>query len=163
MTPRNTAICTLILASFRRLLRQEGAFLHQNKADAKPCSWWIQQLHLEVAKDAHFELNVSFPIMQNSNPVYTIDTSKLDLQRVLPLTYDTLHTPPMVTVATTDIQAGEQVAILPLDSLYTASLNVLIDVPIGRKKTSISNYITANAASIMLRSSLSLPLLGQIC
>ena len=40
----------------------------------------------------------------------------------------------MVTVATTDIQAGEQVAILPLDSLYTASLNVLINVPIGRKK-----------------------------
>ena len=29
---------------------------------------------------------------------------------------------------------GEQVAILPLDSLYTASLNALIDVPIGREK-----------------------------
>ena len=134
MTPRNTAICTLILASFRRLLRQEGAFLHQNKADAKSSSWWIQQLHLEVAKDAHFELNVSFPIMQSSNPVCTVDTSKLDLQRVLPLTHDTLHTPPLVTLATTDIQAGEQVAILPLDSLYTASLNALIDVPIGREK-----------------------------
>ena len=40
----------------------------------------------------------------------------------------------MVAVATTDIQAGEQVAILPLDSLYTAALNVLINVPIGKPK-----------------------------
>ena len=134
ISPRNTAICTLILASFRRLLRQEGAFLHQNKADAKPCGWWIQQLHFEVAKDAHLELNVPFPKVQQSNPVCTVDMSKLDLQRVLPFTYDTLHAPPMVTVATTDIQAGEQVAILPLDSLYTASLNVLINAPIGRQK-----------------------------
>ena len=100
LSPRNTAICTLILASFRRLLRQEGAFLHQNKADAKPCNWWIQQLHLEVAKDAHLELNVPFPKVQQSNPVCAVDISKLDLQRVLPFTYDTLHTPPMVTVAT---------------------------------------------------------------
>ena len=134
MTPRNTAICTLTLASFRRLLRQEGAFLHQDKADAKPCGWWIQQLHFEVAKDAHLELNVPFPKVQQSNPVCTVDTSKLDLQRVLPFTYDTLHAPPLVTVATTDIQAGEQVATLPLDSLYTASLNVLINAPIGRQK-----------------------------
>ena len=124
ITPRNTAICTLILASFRRLLRQEGAFLHRNKADAKNSSWWVQQLHLEVAKDAHFESNVPFPIQPSSHPVCTVDTSKLDLQRVLPLTYNTLHTPPLVTVVTTNIQAGEQVAMLPLDSLFTASLNI---------------------------------------
>ena len=134
LSPRNTAICTLILASFRRLLRQEGAFLHQNKADAKSCGWWIQQLHLEVAKDAHLELNVPFPKALQSNPACTLDISKIDLQRVLPFTYDTLHAPPMVAVATTDIQVGEQVASLPLDSLYTAALNVLINAPIGRPK-----------------------------
>ena len=83
MTPRNTAICTFILARFRRLLREEGAFLHQNKADAKPSSWWVQQLHLEAAKDAHFELNVPVPILQSSHPVCMVDTSKLDLQRSL--------------------------------------------------------------------------------
>ena len=134
LSPRNTAICTLILASFRRLLRQEGAFLHQNKADAKSCGWWMQQLHLEVAKDAHLELNVPFPKALQSNPACTLDISKIDLQRVLPFTYDTLHAPPIVAVATTDIQAGEQVASLPLDSLYTAALNVLINAPIGRPK-----------------------------
>ena len=134
LSPRNTAICTLILASFRRLLRQEGAFLHQNKADAKSCGWWIQQLHLEVAKDAHLELNVPFPKTLQANPACTLNISKIDLQRVLPFTYDTLHVPPLVAVATEEVQAGEQVATLPLDSLYTAALNVLINAPIGKPK-----------------------------
>ena len=134
LSPRNSAICTLILASFRRLLRQESAFLHQNKADAKSCGWWIQQLHLEVAKDAHLELNVPFPKTLQANSACTLNISKIDLQRVLPFTYDTLHVPPLVAVATEEVQAGEQVATLPLDSLYTAALNVLINAPIGKPK-----------------------------
>ena len=35
---------------------------------------------------ANFELNVRFPIQQSSHPACTVDTSKLDLQRDLPLT-----------------------------------------------------------------------------
>ena len=37
-------------------------------------------------------------------------------------------------MATEEVQAGEQVATLPLDSLYTAALNVLINAPIGKPK-----------------------------
>ena len=37
-SPRNAAVCTLILASFRCLLRQEGAFLHQQSADQNLCN-----------------------------------------------------------------------------------------------------------------------------
>lgn len=33
---RNTAVCSLVVAQFRRLLRQEGAFLHQDACLAKP-------------------------------------------------------------------------------------------------------------------------------
>ena len=51
--PRNAAICTLILASFRRLLRQEGAFLHQRAAEPNAVTWWIAKLHEMVARDAH--------------------------------------------------------------------------------------------------------------
>ena len=43
-------MCTLVLASFRRLLRQEGAFLHQQAAAAKPVQWWVLTLHENVAK-----------------------------------------------------------------------------------------------------------------
>jgi len=37
--------CTLVIASFRRLLRQEGAFLHQKAAEPKDVLWWITTLH----------------------------------------------------------------------------------------------------------------------
>ena len=56
--PRQAAVCRLILASFRRLLRQEGAFLHQLVAEAKPAQWWIVTLHENVARDAHVQLQV---------------------------------------------------------------------------------------------------------
>ena len=42
---REAIVCTLVLASFRRLLRQEGAFLHQQAAVAKPVQWWVLTLH----------------------------------------------------------------------------------------------------------------------
>ena len=39
MGVKHAVTCTLILASFRRLLRQEGAFLHQKSADPKDVLW----------------------------------------------------------------------------------------------------------------------------
>ena len=38
---KQAVTCTLVLASFRRLLRQEGAFLHQKCSDPKDVLWWI--------------------------------------------------------------------------------------------------------------------------
>ena len=43
-SPRHAVVCTLVLASFRRLLRQEGAFLHQQSAEAKKVQWWTVKL-----------------------------------------------------------------------------------------------------------------------
>ena len=68
--PRQAVVCTLILASFRRLLRQEGAFLHQHAADAKSIQWWIATLHENVAKDAHVQLQVDFPRSRHRWPMY---------------------------------------------------------------------------------------------
>jgi len=59
---RSAAVCTLVIVNFRRLLRQEGAFLHQTTAEAKHVLWWIQQLQADVAKEAHIELGVKFPL-----------------------------------------------------------------------------------------------------
>ena len=60
--PRHAAICTLILANFRRLLRQEGAFLHQRAAEPKSVVWWTSKLHEMVARDAHVQLQVQVPV-----------------------------------------------------------------------------------------------------
>ena len=51
-----SAVCTLVIVNFRRLLRQEGAFLHQCAAEPKEVTWWIPKLHEMVAQDAHIEL-----------------------------------------------------------------------------------------------------------
>ena len=54
------AICTLTLAAFRRLLRQEGAFYHQTPNEVKSVGWWIDTLLAAVAQDAPQELEVPF-------------------------------------------------------------------------------------------------------
>ena len=61
MGVKHAVTCTLVLASLRRLLRQEGAFLHQKCSDPKDVLWWITTLHEIVATDSHIELGVEFP------------------------------------------------------------------------------------------------------
>ena len=61
MGVKHAVTCTLVLAAFRRLLRQEGAFLHQKCSDPKDVLWWITTLHEMVATDSHIELGVEFP------------------------------------------------------------------------------------------------------
>ena len=58
---KHAVTCTLVLASFRRLLRQEGAFLHQKCSDSKDVLWWVTTLHEMVATDSHIELGLEFP------------------------------------------------------------------------------------------------------
>ena len=60
MGVKHAVTCTLVLASFRRLLRQEGAFLHQTCSDPKDVLWWITTLHEMVATNSHIELGVEF-------------------------------------------------------------------------------------------------------
>ena len=59
-SPFHNAICTLTLAAFRRLLRQEGAFYHQNPNEPKSICWWIDMLLSAVSQDAPQELEVPF-------------------------------------------------------------------------------------------------------
>ena len=55
---RNTAVCSLVIAQFRRLLRQEGAFLHQNACLAKPPPWWIDELLCQITRQSHLQLRL---------------------------------------------------------------------------------------------------------
>ncbi len=90
-SPRHAVICTLILASFRRLLRQEGAFLHQQAAEAKPVLWWIMKLHESVARDAHVQLHVDFPVCGGTLGRCSLSDTQVGVQRILPLDYSTIY------------------------------------------------------------------------
>ena len=62
VTSRRTAtICTLVIAAFRRLLRQEGAFVHQARGEPKSVAWWCDTLIESTCQDATKELGV--PLM----------------------------------------------------------------------------------------------------
>ena len=91
-SPRHAAVSTLILACFRRLLRQEGAFLHQQTAEAKLVQWWIVKLHENVARDAHVQLQVDFPICPGAVERCCLSGDQVGVQRILPLDYIALCT-----------------------------------------------------------------------
>ena len=59
-SPRAAAVCTLVVAAFRRLLRQEGSFVHQTPAEPKSVWWWIERLLSEVSQNATQELHIDF-------------------------------------------------------------------------------------------------------
>ena len=92
-SPRHAVVCTLVLASFRRLLRQEGTFLHQQSAEAKKVQWWILKLHENVARDAHVQLHVEFPVQGEGFGRCTLDDALVGARRILPLDYSTMHLP----------------------------------------------------------------------
>ena len=94
LSPRNTAICTLILASFRRLLPQEGAFLHQIKLMLSLVVGGYNSCTLKLQRMPIWNSMFLFQKRYNLTLQCTLDISKIDLQRLLPFIYDTLHAPP---------------------------------------------------------------------
>ena len=68
-------------------LRQEGAFLHQQSAEAKLVQWWIMKLHKSVARDAYVQLHVDFPICSGIVGRCSLNDDQVGVQRILPLDY----------------------------------------------------------------------------
>ena len=125
MGVKHAVTCTLVLASFRRLLRQEGAFLHQKSADPKDILWWITTLHEMVATDSHIELGVEFPTRTWAMGCCSLSAQKVAIEKVLPLDYSTMLLPPVVGVCSVPVGQNEQVAVLPLQSPILAALREL--------------------------------------
>ena len=105
--------CTLVIASFRRLLRQEGAFLHQKAAEPKDVLWWITTLHEMVATDSHIELGIEFPTRTWAMGCCSLSAQKVSVRKIMPLDYSTMHLPPVVGVCVAPVGRREQVAVLP--------------------------------------------------
>ena len=76
-SPIHNAICTLTLAAFRRLLRQEGAFYHQNPNEPKSICWWIDMLLSAVSQDAPQELEVPFFRTTRYTPRCKVDSNAI--------------------------------------------------------------------------------------
>ena len=125
MGVKHAVTCTLVLASFRRLLRQEGAFLHQTCSDPKDVLWWITTLHEMVATDSHIELGVEFPIRTWAMGCCSLSAQQVSLEKVLPLDYSTLLLPPLVGVCSMPVSQNAQVAVLPLQSPILSALREL--------------------------------------
>ena len=125
MGVKHAVTCTLVLASFRRLLRQEGAFLHQKSADPKDVLWWITTLHKMVATDSHIELGVDFPTRTWAMGCCSLSAQKVAIEKVLPLDYSSMLLPPLVGVCSVPVSPNEQVAVLPLQSPILSALREL--------------------------------------
>ena len=125
MGVKHAVTCTLVLAAFRRLLRQEGAFLHQKCSDPKDALWWIATLHEMVATDSHIELGVEFPTRTWAMGCCSLSAHQVLLEKVLPLDYSTLLLPPLVGVCLMPINRNEQVAVVLLQSPILAALREL--------------------------------------
>ena len=125
MGVKHAVTCTLVLASFRRLLRQEGAFLHQKCADPKDVLWWITTLHEMVATDSHIELGVEFPTRTWAMGCCSLSAQNVAVEKVLPLDYSTMLLPPVVGVCLMPVSPNEQVAVLPLQSPILSALREL--------------------------------------
>ena len=122
---KQAVTCTLVLASFRRLLRQEGAFLHQKCSDPKDVLWWITTLHEMVATDSHIELGVEFPTRTWAMGCCSLSGQQVSIEKVLPLDYSTILLPPLVGVCSVPVSRNEQVAVLPLQSPILSALREL--------------------------------------
>ena len=129
VSPRYNAICTITVAAFRRLLRQEGAFFHQTPNDTKPICWWIDTLLSAVSQDAPQELEVPFFRSISMPSRCKINTDALALTKVLPVDIDAMHLPPIVCSLQQDGCPGEQVATLSIESIWCAALRELQQRP----------------------------------
>ncbi len=92
-----TALCSLLLAQFRRLLRQEGAFLHQDTCQAKPVTWWIDELLVQVTSQAHLQLRLE-RFLPPTTTACALDHPNISIARSVPISIHTLHPAPLQVV-----------------------------------------------------------------
>ena len=131
---RAAAICTLVLAAFRRLLRQEGAFVHQQRGMPRSILWWCETLIQQVCQDATKELRVPLlqPVRAESQCI--VQTAHIDMVRVLPVSIDTMHLPPIVNVSKVAGEPGDRIGVLPINSLHNAVFRDMCTHPVERSQ-----------------------------
>ena len=118
---RNTAVCSLVVAQFRRLLRQEGAFLHQDACQAKPVTWWIDELLVQITSQAHLQLRLE-RFLPPALRVCTLDHSNIRITRSVPISIHTLHHASLQVVVQQAAEQGDTLASVDVSSEFAAAL-----------------------------------------
>ena len=117
---RRTAVCSLVVAQFRRLLRQEGAFLHQDASLAKP-PWWIDELLCQITRQAHLQLRLE-RFLPPTQQVCTLNHTNMQLSRSVPISLQALHCASLQVVIRTEVAQGEIIGNVDINSDFAAAL-----------------------------------------
>ena len=138
---RAATICTLVLAAFRRLLRQEGAFVHQVRGEPRSIAWRCETLLESTCQDATKELGVPFmhPLIKRTRCL--LHSPLIDTVRVLPTDIATMHLPPVVNVCTHNGRAGERLGVIPVQSIHSAIFRDMCQTPPERKQNVKLEYL----------------------
>ena len=118
---RYTAVCSLVISQFRRLLRQEGAFLHQDSSQGKPVTWWIDELLVQVTRQAHLQLRLD-RYSPPTSKACSLDHSNSCLAGTAPITLQALHQAPLQLVLLQRLEQGDTIAKVDINSDFAAPL-----------------------------------------
>ena len=150
VTSRRTAtICTLVLAAFRRLLRQEGAFVHQARGEPKSVAWWCDTLIEATCQDATKELGVPLMHPRTHRMHCLLHSQLIDTVRVLPTEITTMHLPPVVNISLQNGRAGDRLGVIAVNSIHSAVFREMSYAPSERQKMSILSICIVSAVNII--------------
>ena len=142
VTSRRTAtICTLVIAAFRRLLRQEGAFVHQVRGEPKSVAWWCDTLSESTCQDATKELGVPLTHPRANRTHCLLHSHLIDTVRVLPTEITTMHLPPVVNISLQNGRAGDRLGVIPVNSIHSAIFRDMCYTPSERKQNVNLEYL----------------------
>ena len=142
VTSRRTAtICTLVIAAFRRLLRQEGAFVHQVRGEPKSVAWWCDSLIEATCQDATKELGVPLMHPRTHRMHCLLHSQLIDTVRVLPTEITTMHLPPVVNISLQNGRAGDRLGVIAVNSIHSAVFREMSYTPSERPKNVNLEYL----------------------
>ena len=138
---RAATICTLVLAAFCRLLRQEGAFVHQVRGEPKSVAWWCDTLIESTCQDATKELGVPLMHPRTNRMHCLLHAQLIDTVRVLPTEITTMHLPPVVNISLQNGRAGDRLGVIAVDSIHSAVFREMSYAPSERRKNVSLEYM----------------------
>ena len=94
LSQRALTVCSLVVFHFRRLLRQEGAFLHQTCGERHSPVWRCRRICQEVSLNAHVQLRLRLEEHRRSGLACVCHEDGLTLVRTLPVHMSTFLRPP---------------------------------------------------------------------
>ena len=78
----------------------------------------------------------------------TLDDTQVGVQRILPLDYSTMHLPPIVGICQEKVEAGNQLAVLPLNSPIVAAVREMEGLAIPMQGNVKMTIITCQCGSL---------------